>query len=201
MPNWNKRRGQLQAYLAGIIDGEGSFGVYNLNNSYGGRLTVAMQDPHAVALFKLLYPGGTFTKRNGEYRIVYSNLTALHDLIQDFIPYLLIKHEQAKVTLSYVVHRRRDHQTKANSFRCARCEHFVDTVHALKAKEIKGVNSVNALLTHGLREYRAKREDVEQVVTDLLSLLEGVETRDRLLQAVEPMSAPEQDIVQAAPAV
>lgn len=61
---------------------------------------------------------------------------------------------------------------------------------------------MDALLSHELREYRAKREDVEADVTvmrrKLEELLEGVETRDRATQPVEPISAPEQDIVHVA---
>ena len=198
MPNWSRRRGQLQAYLAGIVDGEGSIGVYNLGNSYSARLTVGMDDPQAVLLFKLLYPDGTFSKAGSQYRIVYSQFKT-YDILQDLLPYLVIKRDQAKVTLSYIVHRRRDHQKKAANGKaaCERCQKAVETTARLKVRDAKGVNSVNALLEHELREYRAKREDVEQDVNNMLSLLEGVETRDRLLQAVEPTSAPEQEIVQA----
>lgn len=64
----------------------------------------------------------------------------------------------------------------------------------------KRVNSVNAFLQHELREYRAKREDVEDDVkiinAKMAELLEGVETRDRTATSVEPISALEQEIVQ-----
>ena len=196
MPNWSRRRGQLQAYLAGIVDGEGSIGVYNTDASYSARLTIGMDDPQAVLLFKLLYPEGKLSKQGPQYRIVY-NQHHTYVILSDLVPYLIIKREQAKVTLSHIVHRRRDHQKKAanGKFACGRCQKAVETTARLKARESKGVKSVNALLDYELREYRAKREEVEQDVNDMLTLLEGVETRDRLPQAVEPTSAPEQEIV------
>ena len=199
MPNWNRRRGQLQAYLAVIVDGEGSIGVYDLNNSYSARLTIAMQDPQAVGLFKRLYPEGTFTHRGPEYRIVYNQFKA-YEILKDLIPFLIIKQQQAKVALSYIVHRRRDHQKKAanGAYKCERCLNAVETTARLKRRESKGVNSVNAMLSHELREYRAKPEEVEQDVEYILALLEGVETKLMSSTDYKAVSAPEQDIVQTA---
>lgn len=199
----SKKRGQLQAYLAGIVDGEGSFGIYAVGGAYTARFTVAMQDPQAVAYLKLLYPDGAFSKRGPEYRAVYASNRA-YEITQDLLPFLIVKREQAQVMLSFMVHRRRDHQHKAangQGLACERCKRYMTIISDIKHRDPKGVNSVNALLKHGMREYRAKRADVEQDVTNILSLLEGVETRDRLPQAVEPTSAPEQEIVQAASAV
>ena len=203
MPNWSNKRGQLQAYLAGIVDGEGSFGIYLVGGSYTARLTIAMQDPQAVAFFKLLYPDGTFTYRNREYRIVYNQFRA-YEVTKELIPFIIIKHEQAKVMQSFIVHRRRDHQQKAangHGADCERCQKAARTISDLKAKAIKGKNSVNALLSHELREYRAERAAVEQDVTDMLTLLEGVETRLMSSTDYKAASLPEQDIVQAASAV
>lgn len=198
MENWNRRRGQQQAYLAGILDGEGSFGIYHVGGAYSGRITLGMQTPEAVMMLKTLYPEGKYTQRGEEFRVVYNQFNA-YTITEEFIPFLIGKHEQAKVLLSFLVHRRRDHQKKAANGKgyCDRCEHFVKSISSLK-QEISWVNSVNALLKHGLREYRAKREDVEKDVAAMHTLqqnLEGVETRDRLPQAVEPMSAQEKEIV------
>lgn len=193
----NRRRSQLQAYLAGIVDGEGSFGIYWINGSWSARLAVNMQDPEAMLLMKQCYPEGTFAcyqkTAKAAFYLTYSNNRAYH-ITRELLPFLVIKHQQAKIVLSYLVHKRRKPGTHGD---CATCRRFADKLHAQR-DSAKGVNSVNALLSHGLREYRAKREDVEQDVKTMLCLLEGVETRDRLPQAVEPMSAPEQEIVQAA---
>lgn len=190
----NRNRANLQAYLAGIIDGEGSFGIYWINGSWSSRLSVNMQDPEAVLMLKRLYPDGTFakyTKAGKEvYYITYSN-NRVYDITLDLLPYLIVKHQQAKIVLSYLVHKRRDPGRHGN---CNTCESFANKL-VTQRNSAKGVNSVNALLDHEMREYRAKREDVEQDVTYMLGLLEGVETKDRVPQPVEPTSAPEQEIV------
>lgn len=199
MPNWSRRRGQLQAYLAGIIDGEGSFGIYFGGDSYIGRLTIRMRDPEAVGLLARLYPEGSFGRDSkGLWSIVFNQWHA-RTITREMIPFLVVKRGQAKILLSFLVHRARAHRSKAanGNVECSRCAALVDRIAQAK-QGIKGVNSVNALLGHQLREYRAKREEVERDVRIISNLLEGVETRDRTRPSVEPMSAPEQDIVQAA---
>jgi len=81
---------------------------------------------------------------------------------------------------------------------CQRCRTLAAAIGEVR-RENKGVKTVNLLLDHGMREYRAKRADVEHLVHQMVSLLEGVETRDRASMPVEPMSAPEQEIVHPQP--
>lgn len=197
MGEMNRRRAALQGYLAGIIDGEGSFGIYEINGSYSGRLVINMTDPEAVMIMKRLYPEGTFSvlPRQGKntYWVTYSN-NRVYDPVKDLIPFLIIKQRQAKIVLSYTVHKRRAPGT--HGLDCRDCRYFATALRAVRA-EIKEVNSVNALLSHGLREYRAKQEDVEADVMYMRGLLEGVETRVMPSTGYKPMSASEQDIVLA----
>jgi hypothetical protein len=118
-----------------------------------------------------------------------------------------VKHEQAKVALSFLAHKRRDHaqgwqkgQPRGTKLpECERCKRAAATVLALRA-EVKDVNSVNALLTHEMREYRAKPEevaqDVEWMTSKMRELQEGLETR--LSESNKAISASEKDIVQQA---
>lgn len=193
----NKRQ-NLQAYLAGIVDGEGSFGIYD-QKSWQARLTLGMQDPEAVLLLLRCYPEGTLSINKTAtgataFTVVYSQWRA-YTITKELLPFLVIKHRQAKVVLSFLSHVRRDRDEFDDHVCNGRCERLANSLKELRI-ENKGVNSVNALLTHELRKYRAKREDVEADIESMLNLLEGVETRLRLSTANKTMSAPEKDIVQ-----
>lgn len=209
----NRRRNALQGYFAGIVDGEGHFSIHLSKGSWYCHVTVQMTDPQAVMLLWRAYPEAslhmthTRDQRTGLYVIALSGHHAW-TFLNDIIPFLVIKQRQARVMRAFLAHRRRSHwrrMGKGADWRkghdCrGRCQHFAQALLDLRAAA-KGVNTVNALLAHGLREYRAKREDVVRdvaaIAARIAELLERVETRDRAPQPVEPTSAPEQEIVQA----
>lgn len=212
----NRKRSQLQAYFAGIFDGEGHVGIRE-TSSDGGKykthvatVVIAMNDPQAVMLIAREYPEGLIyqasTGGKPAWRIYFSQHKAYRFLLE-ILPFLLVKHEQVKVTLSFLAHKRRDHvqgwqkgQARGTKMiPCERCQRAAATLLAIRA-EGKGVNSVNALLTHEMREYRAKPEEVAADVTWMASrmreLQERVETR--LSESNKAISAPEKEIVQQA---
>lgn len=203
----NRKRSQLQAYFAGLLDGEGSIGLYvNNYDVHSLRVKIQMTEPLPLALLWREYPEAVFTadamplKGVSRPFSVVLNGNKSFTFLQDTLPFLFVKWEQAKVALSYLVHKRR--VDVAHVLPCLECHRYAKLLRALKQPEINGVKTVEPLLRHEMREYRAKQEDVEddvRIIRDkLTSLLEGVETRDRHSNAVEPISAPEQDIVHAA---
>lgn len=189
----NRKRSQLQAYFAGIFDGEGHVGIRRVVDtkgyvSYVCQVVLQMNDPQAVMLLWREYPDAYLRitpARNGSkaaYYLQFSQHKA-YTFLKELLPFLLIKHEQVKVALSFLAHRRRDHQTRrAGSADCERCARATQTLLDIRA-DAKRVNSVKALLEHEMREYRAKPEDVADDVVAMTrkveELLEGVETKLR----------------------
>jgi hypothetical protein len=204
----SRKQTQLRAYFAGIIDGEGCFIIHlGPDGDAQARVTVSMNDPEAILMLSRCYPKAVLACRRPKsgpslapYFQVSFGLSAGYVFIKDILPFLLVKHDQAKVWLSFAAHRRRDHygHGKAPANCHGRCQRFADKIKALRS-EAKGVKTVNALVDHDLREYRAKREEAEQdrnwILAQLRTLLDRVETRDRAAAPVEPMSAPEQELV------
>lgn len=209
----NRKRSQLQAYFAGIFDGEGHVGIRETSSDGGKYKThvavavIAMNDPQAVMLMAREYPEGLVyqatTGGKSAWRIYFSQHKAYQFLLE-ILPFLLVKHEQVKVALSFLAHKRRDHaqgwqkgQPRGTKMPdCDRCRRAAATLLAIRS-EVKGMNSVNALLEHEMREYRAKPEevasDVEWMTTRMRELQEGVETR--LSESNKTISVPEKDIV------
>lgn len=211
----NRRRSQLQAYFAGIIDGEGHIGLRQTKDSFVLQVIVAMTDPEAIMLLWREYPEAyvRWYKRNEakghspSYWVQFSQHKA-YKFLQEVLPFTIVKHEQVKLALAFLAHRKRDHVndgwmkglprgTKKQV--CERCLRYKERMLAIRAED-KGVNSVKALVEHEMRQYRAKPEEVTNDVAVMSAkvqeLLEGVETRDREEPPVEPISAPEQEIVQ-----
>lgn len=203
---WSAKRNALQGYFAGIFDGEGHVGIQWNGSTYGLRAAIQMDDPQALLLLWREYGDEEvkfYVRRHigtGKifYRVEFRHYRA-YRFLKEILPFTVIKHEQVKVGLSFIVHRRKEHQDKHVS-NCPKCQHYDHLLKEIRARD-KRVNTVNALLEHEMREYRAKREDVELDValmtSQLEKLLEGVETRDRTSQSVEPTSALEQEIVQS----
>jgi hypothetical protein len=209
----NRKRSQLQSYFAGIFDGEGHVGIRRTaDDSFVLQVMVNMNDPQAVLLMWREYPEAhTRLVQNASgtqgYHIQYSQHKA-YTFLKELLPFTIVKHEQLKIALAFLAHRRRDHvndgwmKGQPRGTRkpvCERCAKYEQQLKAVRA-ESKRVNSVNALLEHQMREYRAKPEEVSNDVAAMSAkvteLLEGLETR--LSQATDnkAISAREQDIVQ-----
>ena len=194
---WNRKRTQLQSYFAGIFDGEGSVGIYHNSvnpmrphhgESYRLMATVKMTEGVAVGLLKKEYPEAVFKivpKKNPKHSdtvefILYGNNA--YRFLKEIKPFVLVKWEQVKVALSYLVHFRRDHgQGGKAMYPCSRCEHFAKLITRLKHVEDKGKKTVNLLSDHEMREYRGEPQQVAQDIQDILGYYqkaeEAVETR------------------------
>jgi len=209
----NRKRSQLQAYFAGIFDGEGCIG-FNGSNRNSLSVVIGMTDPQALGLLWREYPKGhLYLRPNAQtpWRpcfIFRLNHHYAYDFLRDTLPFVMVKREQAKVALAYLAHRRREHYTGRQfkgrpgcvGYDChGRCDRLIARLSELKRVGYQGVNSANLLDLGDLREYRAKPEDVAEdqrlISAELQRLWEGVETRDRAATPVEPISAPEKEIV------
>lgn len=200
-----RRSKQLLAYFAGIFDGEGSVGAYYKNGTCKLNCSIAMDDPTAIMLFWREYPECALRRMHRvggrDYFVFALNHYKADRFLEDITPYCLVKWPQVKVARSFLAHRRRDHQGRRIG-ECQECRRFCEKLKALKTPDPQGVNSVNTLDLHGLREYRAEREvlddDLRAVTAKWAELREGVETKHRASKPVEATSSPEKDIVQTA---
>jgi hypothetical protein len=200
----NRRRSQLQAYFAGIIDGEGYIGIQTHSGTYTAQVSVQMDDPYAIMLLAREYPEGNVYYRLRQGGVPYYQWCVRHYKAERFLtdiePFLVVKQEQCKVARSFLVHRHRVHANKRGVDCGGRCERLLTRCSELK-RETRRVKTVDAWLDYGLREYRAKREDVETDVAACNALLqglhEGVETSAEGSMPNKATSALEQDIVQA----
>lgn len=210
-----RKRETLQGYFAGVFDGEGSIGLYQMNKGqWSLRVKVQMTDIQAVALLMREYPEGLFYKKQysgdrAHHRPYYEWLVTgskAERFLKDIKPYSIVKHGQIKLALSFLALRGREMAARARNKIPAstpysddyhrRAESLAAKLKQAKIPDANAVNSVNLLLDHEMREYRAKREDVEQDVAYILSLLEGVETSGESSTDNKPSSAAEKDIVQ-----
>lgn len=209
---WSSKRQQLQAYIAGIIDGEGSLGIYKATppkKMLKGVVTVSMTEPHAVVLIKALYPESTLCFRkptnypNAKMQYTLQlNGNFAYQFLRDIKPFLIVKQRQCRLMLAWIVHCRRTHKSfGAVTLTCSHCNNYAAVIKAAKSNPINAVNLVELLTKHELRQYQAKREEATQLISTMGTLLEGLETKHRISQSVEATSAAEQDIVQISPTI
>lgn len=104
-------------YLAGFFDGEGNISL-RISPSTGLHTGITVQCANMVptpleALQKRF--GGTIHQRrtatkSGRYLFVWNLQTGAYDALQVLLPFLLIKHEQARLAIEFVEFLRiRDH--------------------------------------------------------------------------------------------
>lgn len=215
-----RKRENLQAYFAGLFDGEGTVGIYKQPLRNGDSWTTAVTATISmvdgcipIGLIQKEYPEGKLrkSKRQGNRQNIWI-LTFNHynaeKFLREILPYTIVKHEQIKLVLSFLQYKRQFQRSrKRNNLgnfvletqdHWNRCEWFIDKVKEKKL-ENSWVNSVNALSNHGLREYRAKLEEVEEDIIFLRETLESVETR--LSESNKTKSAQEKEIVQVQPSL
>ena len=103
------------AYLAGIIDGEGSIFITRINNKKSGnvwyRLQIgcAMTEPDAIEMLRKTFTPNTkqFIYRGGRkkgYKPVYQWLTTGSTtvrILKELLPYLTVKKNQAKLGIEF----------------------------------------------------------------------------------------------------
>lgn len=165
-----RKRESLQAYFAGIFDGEGTVGIYNFdsNKSWKATLAIQMNEPLAVALLYREYPEGVFSRtKAGAFRFVLNGQKG-YNFLREIKPYSIVKHEQVKVALAFLTAQRRWRaKDLTRDEYIARAEHLSATIKVLKDTHDNWVNSVN-LWPEMSREYRSKRVEAEDDVRAIL---------------------------------
>src|SRR3990167_6721571 len=100
---WNRKRTQLQAYFAGLFDGEGTLGIYanrseRSHSSYWLKVSIQMVDGSSIALLQKEYPEGRIRidgrQRQGTHNLVVNfdlNGNNAYRFLKEIKPYVLIK--------------------------------------------------------------------------------------------------------------
>lgn len=109
----NPQQAVLLAYMAGIMDGEGTFGITKVkpdkyaNMRYTARVTLGMVEEEVINLFVQRYGGKAIVERVQGRKPVYryakvgdSENTAR--IIEELLPYLRCKKERALLVLEYI---------------------------------------------------------------------------------------------------
>lgn len=98
------------AYLAGIVDGEGTIGIHHGRDGFGGPyLQAGGTDKRLVDWLKSLF-GGNYTfyhltdmkhKHHKDFYLWRLNLSDVSRVLIQIIPYLKLKREQAELAVSF----------------------------------------------------------------------------------------------------
>lgn len=197
----SRRTTQLIAYFAGLFDGEGTVGAYQVRDGkdFTLKVAIAMTEPAAILLLMNEFPEAKLSYRPrkvGNHQIVatFNGLTG-YEFLLAIEPFAIVKWEQVKLALAFLAHKRRTFGSKKHH-PCEYCESTAAQLVKLKSPDLNAVKTVELLRRHGLRQYRAKPEDVEQDCTSILkNFRERVETRLSPSMDNKAISAAEQDIV------
>jgi hypothetical protein len=108
------------AYLAGIIDGEGSLGIYQKKdtNSFGARLRIAMNDPQAIKFLKNKFGGRSYESevqdRNNShiYVLAFERKEDINNVLTMCLPHLLVKKQQAQTVIDFLAYRANANQLR-----------------------------------------------------------------------------------------
>ena len=211
------------SYVAGLLDGEGYIGIIKGNNWMGHRywlshIEICMTDPLSLLIISSLYSQFHFSvrkiksNRKQAYRISIQKTDDCYRFLKLIQPYLFVKWEQAKIMLSYLAWRRKNlwltnginwlsgdkkvEREKLLDEYHKKSEKFYWLLRQKKQESLNGVKTVELLNRMDLRQYRAKREDVDNLRDQVKNLLEGVETKMRQSTDNKSINAPEKDIVQ-----
>lgn len=151
----NQREAIQLAYLAGIIDGEGTIGIVksnkkNWNPQYSAGIGIGMSDKETVeTLLKMFTPDRKLLiecvpNRKTIYRWRVIGNKAVPPILKIFLPYLRIKREQAEIVIKFCETRKSD-RTKTGK------THFTTPEELQRREEfyqkIKKLNAVGALAT------------------------------------------------------
>lgn len=97
------------AYLAGIIDGEGSLVIScRRNENYIARMQVGMVEPRVIELLQETFGGKIYSSKMKSGRVIHrwhlvksSEISACCEAI---LPYLIVKRTQAEALLAFSSH-------------------------------------------------------------------------------------------------
>lgn len=112
-PYDNQREAVLLAYLAGVIDSEGTFNLTKTqpkgytNPRYTARVMIGMAEKEIIEMFSNRYGGSVLIERIPNRKIIYrwkivGDTERTARLIEELIPFLVAKKERAAVLLEYI---------------------------------------------------------------------------------------------------
>jgi hypothetical protein len=97
----------VKAYTAGIVDADGSIGIYLIKNQgYYPKVTVTMAESGGIDLIQTSFEGSIRQLRpntsGGRPMIIltYPYVRA-YNLLQAILPYMRVRHEQAKLVVEF----------------------------------------------------------------------------------------------------
>ena len=97
-----------KAYLAGIVDGEGCIGIFNVRGSYSLRLSVGMTDTQAIELLSSVTGKriSSVTVRRPNCKVGYlvrlSGVDA-QAFLNEILPYLRVKKNLAELAIQFPI--------------------------------------------------------------------------------------------------
>ena len=107
---------RCRGYVAGIIDGEGSIGIYKrVDRPAACMLQIHMTDREPLDICKMILGGGSITKykrdecRKDIWHYTISGKRQLKKALELIAPYLIIKKPQADLVLMYIDDPSPDH--------------------------------------------------------------------------------------------
>ena len=142
----NQREVALCAYLAGIIDGEGTIRIggakcneKNRNTRYYASISVGMTDKAVIQLLvetfgsKMRIERVRIPNRKDVYRWGTSGNIAVPRIIEKLLPYLIIKKQQAELVLQFCIKGKKEEKScricKSKKIQgyslCSRCYHSI----------------------------------------------------------------------------
>lgn len=98
------KKAKRLAYLAGLIDGDGSFGI-RYHELSGYQLTLSVYNTHRPLMnFLVQQFGGSFRKLTtiGNRKQKYQWYTSSKDIVNQVYPYLFIKKEQGNMAIQFL---------------------------------------------------------------------------------------------------
>lgn len=180
------------AYLAGIIDGEGSIGIsgYQVSNYKQGKhgkyyqiiMSVGMQNRAPLDLMSETFPGSFTVRQDTIFRIAYSSRKC-GTVLRELLPYMRVKKPQAELALLFQSLRklRGRAYTPEERSRDAAFHQLMQELNRRDAQAFydqNGINSVKVPLRY--RKDNAERSSSGTVLEELLAEQQAVADRQLL---------------------
>jgi len=101
-----------KAYLAGLIDGEASFCISKHEFSRKGTwlqpcLDICNNNEECLEYIREMYGGTINTVKNRAHHLRFTHPRIIKKMLEDVLPYMIVKKEEAKVMLNFCESRLR----------------------------------------------------------------------------------------------
>jgi hypothetical protein len=116
-----------KAYLAGLVDGERSFCISEHQSSRKGRwlqpcFDICNNDEECLEYVREMYGGTINTVKDRAHHLRFTHPKIIKSILEDLLPYLIVKKEEAKVMLNFCESRLRRRGTPYTRNELAWCE-------------------------------------------------------------------------------